>query len=247
MRIPYQNLHQIFNLNNRAGIADNRVQAGEFKELLRNGCTSLPDNLTVSGHLDLSGCTSLTSLPDNLTVSGNLNLRGCTSLTSLPDWITQLGARPNRQTIVVILEGTGLSNEIIERLSRMDAPGMRFEYSMHDAISRGTTFQKLSDAIRFWEALLPQDHNSIPVVDELNENNCCIFLDRLIGTAEYKNANTRVSMAIRIQAIFISLEQNRELIELAEQIISDAIETCGDRVIMALDDLEYVTCLKSTI
>ena len=38
--------------------------------------TSLPDNLTVGGSIDLEGCTGITSLPDNLTVGGYLDLRG---------------------------------------------------------------------------------------------------------------------------------------------------------------------------
>ena len=42
-----------------------------------------PDNLSVSGALDLSGCTGLTALPDNLSVSGELDLSGCTGLPEL--------------------------------------------------------------------------------------------------------------------------------------------------------------------
>ena len=40
-----------------------------------------PDNLQVSGWLDLRGCTGLTALPDNLQVSGGLDLSGCTGLS----------------------------------------------------------------------------------------------------------------------------------------------------------------------
>ena len=45
-------------------------------DLRGTGITSLPDNLTVGGWLDLEGCTGITSLPDNLTVGGWLDLRG---------------------------------------------------------------------------------------------------------------------------------------------------------------------------
>ena len=38
-------------------------------------------NATVSGSLNLTGCTSLTALPDGLTVGRSLDLTGCTSLT----------------------------------------------------------------------------------------------------------------------------------------------------------------------
>jgi hypothetical protein len=43
----------------------------------------LPDNLSVSGDLDLRH-TGVTKLPDNLSVGGNLHLFG-TDVTELPD------------------------------------------------------------------------------------------------------------------------------------------------------------------
>ena len=62
--------------------------------------TSLPDNLSVGGSLNLRG-TSITSLPDNLSVGGSLNLRG-TSITSLPDNLS-VGGYLN-------LEGTSITS-----------------------------------------------------------------------------------------------------------------------------------------
>ena len=66
------------------------------------GITSLPDNLTVGGYLDLEGCTGITSLPDNLTVGGYLDLEGCTGITSLPDNLTVGGG--------LYLRGTGITS-----------------------------------------------------------------------------------------------------------------------------------------
>ena len=45
-------------------------------DLRGTGITSLPDNLTVGGWIDLEGCVAITSLPDNLTVGISLDLRG---------------------------------------------------------------------------------------------------------------------------------------------------------------------------
>jgi len=53
------------------------------KYLRGTNITSLPDNLSVGGNLDLDG-TNITSLPDNLSVGGSLYLRG-TKITALPD------------------------------------------------------------------------------------------------------------------------------------------------------------------
>ena len=52
--------------------------------------TSLPDNLTVGGHLYLSDTPPITSLPDNLTVGGNLEL-SYAKITSLPNNLTVRG------------------------------------------------------------------------------------------------------------------------------------------------------------
>ena len=57
-------------------IKDKKPFYGGYLDLNGTGITSLPDNLTVGGYLDLEGCTGITSLPDNLTVGGNLYLRG---------------------------------------------------------------------------------------------------------------------------------------------------------------------------
>ncbi|MFP9482766.1 hypothetical protein AB6D47_14755, partial [Pectobacterium brasiliense] len=62
---------------------DSIVIEGDLSLLGGTGITSLPDNLSVGGSLDLRG-TGITSLPDNLSVGGSLYLRG-TGITSLPD------------------------------------------------------------------------------------------------------------------------------------------------------------------
>jgi len=42
----------------------------DWKTLAIRGVS--PDNLSVGGWLDLTGCTGLTSLPDNLSVGGKI-------------------------------------------------------------------------------------------------------------------------------------------------------------------------------
>jgi hypothetical protein len=95
---------------------------GGSLDLRGTGITSLPDNLTVGGSLDLENCTGITSLPDNLTVGGYLDLRG-TGITSLPDNLTVGGyldlrgtgitSLPDNLTVggSLYLRGTGITNE----------------------------------------------------------------------------------------------------------------------------------------
>ena len=73
-------------------LPDNLTVGGSLDLSGCTGLTALPDNLTVGGWLDLRRCTGLTALPDNLTVGGSLDLSGCTGLTALPDNLTVGGS-----------------------------------------------------------------------------------------------------------------------------------------------------------
>ncbi|MEI7252383.1 hypothetical protein WCU77_19120, partial [Pectobacterium versatile] len=77
------------------------------------GITSLPENLSVGGYLDLNG-TGITSLPENLSVGGYLDLRG-TGITSLPDNFTcdSLYLDPQRFDNVTYRENCGNSSRTI--------------------------------------------------------------------------------------------------------------------------------------
>jgi len=77
-------------LENCTGITSlpDNLTVGGYLDLRGTGITSLPDNLTVGGSLYLKNCTGITSLPDNLTVGGSLDLENCTGITSLPDNLT---------------------------------------------------------------------------------------------------------------------------------------------------------------
>ena len=68
--------------------------------------------INYKGSLDLEGCTGITSLPDNLTVGGSLDLRG-TGITSLPDNLTVGG--------YLDLRGTGITNKNVNTVLSADA------------------------------------------------------------------------------------------------------------------------------
>ncbi|WP_051983882.1 hypothetical protein [Pectobacterium wasabiae] len=76
------------------------VIEGDLSLLGRTDITSLPENLSVGGYLDLEG-TGITSLPENLSVGGSLYLRG-TGITSLPENLSVGGS--------LYLRGTGITS-----------------------------------------------------------------------------------------------------------------------------------------
>ena len=53
--------------------------------LINSNITKLPNDLYVTGDLELVHCKQLTKLPDKLYVEGNLILENCNQLTKLPD------------------------------------------------------------------------------------------------------------------------------------------------------------------
>ena len=83
-----------------------------------SGCsslTALPHGLTVSGSFDLSGCAALTALPRGLIVSGYLDLSGCTSLTALPHGLTVSGELDlsGCTSLAALPDGLTVSGELV--------------------------------------------------------------------------------------------------------------------------------------
>jgi len=206
------------------------------------GCTglrSLPDNFHVGEVLDLSDCTELTSLPDGLRIGKHLILAGCISLTSLPNWITTLGPCSNGSIREVVLTGTGLSDEIIERLINTPAPGMQFHFG-NIAAPVQRNFDSLNHALAFWGGIVQR--RDLPELN-LQENSLedmIHFLERLINTAEYQNAQTRNPLAIRVLNMASFLSENEDMKAKALGLIHQGLESCDDRVIATLDDVELL-------
>ena len=119
------------------------LTVGGYLDLRDTGITSLPDNLTVGGYLDLDG-TGITSLPDNLTVGEYLDLRG-TGITSLPDNLTVGGG--------LYLCGTGikdtskvknkLSQDARQRIKNITNQVLRWEFGNRIYIKVDGIFSQL--------------------------------------------------------------------------------------------------------
>ncbi len=203
--------------------------------------TSLPNGLEVRGNLELYMCTNLTSLHLGLKVGGNLNLRWCTSSTSLPSWITTLGARTDGGTRIVDLEGTGLSDAIIERLHRVPAPGMQFRFS-HAATKPTITLATLDETLAFWFKEAKNKTLAIPsvVIDLKNRADVIRFLARLTETAEYKNVQTRQHLACRILETFHQMTLDDEIKARACIIIHQGLTSRDARIISALEEIELM-------
>ena len=209
------------------------------------GLTALPENLSVEGYLSLDGCTGLTALPENLSVGGSLYLGGCTGLTALPNWITTMGLTSQGSIRHVCLENTGLSDALIDRMRTIRTPDMRFHFS-RSAGQPEQQFSNLEQGFAFWRGLASSD-SEIPELDLRHDqaDDLVCYLGRLTGTADYQNQTSRPVLAQRVMAVMSLLAGNDRVRETALRHIHDALSSCDDRIILALDDLETLQLLTS--
>ena len=209
------------------------------------GLTALPENLSVKGHLHLDGCTGLTALPENLSVGGDLYLRHCTGLTALPNWITTMGLTSQRSIRHVYLENSGLSDALIDRMRTIRTPNMQFHFS-RSAGQPEQQFSNLEQGFAFWRRLA-SSNSEMPELDLRHDqaDDLVCYLGRLTGTADYQNQTSRPALAQRVMAVMSLLAGNDRVRETALRHIHDALSTCDDRIILALDDLETLQLLTS--
>ena len=209
------------------------------------GLTALPENLSVGGSLSLDGCTGLTALPENLSVGGSLYLDGCTGLTALPNWITTMGLTSQGSIRHVCLENTGLSDALIDHMRTITPPNMQFHFS-RSAGQPEQQFSNLEQGFAFWRRLASSD-SEIPELDLRHDqaDDLVCYLGRLTGTADYQNQTSRPVLAQRVMAVMSLLAGNDRVRETALRHIHDALSSCDDRIILALDDLETLQLLTS--
>ena len=257
----------LFRCTGLTTLPEKNLSVGGYLSL--GGCTSLtalPENLSVGGYLNLDGCTSLTALPENLSVGGGLSLAGCTGLralpenlslgsylllndctglTALPDWITTMGLDSAGYTRHVYLENTGLSDTLIDRLRTATTPGMRFYFS-RSAGQPEQQFANLEQGFAFWRALASSDAKmpELALRRDLAADLVC-YLGRLTSTADYQNQASRPVLGQRVMALISFLAGNDRVREDALRYISEALCSCDDRIILALDDLETLQLLTS--
>ena len=209
------------------------------------GLTALPENFSVGGDLSFRGCTGLTALPENLSVGGDLHLRHCTGLTALPNWITTMGLTSQNSIRHVYLENSGLSDALIDRMRTIRTPNMQFHFS-RSAGQPEQQFSNLEQGFAFWRRLA-SSNSEIPELDLRHDqaDDLVCYLGRLTGTADYQNQISRSVLAQRVMEVMSLLAGNDRVRETALRHIHDALSSCDDRIILALDDLETLQLLTS--
>jgi hypothetical protein len=215
------------------------------------GCTALtqlPDDLSVAGHLKLNGCTGLAALPEGLVVEGEMNLSGCTSLSQLPEHVLQWPLQRDGHPHIIDISGSGIGEASLLGLQNTAGAGVQLVCGVREVRSPANPqFASLSGAMAFWRPLAssrPQtaipngDPTPVLHADPRQLADFLSFLDRLRGTADYQNGRSRPLLARRIVGLIDELAASESLAALCHERVGQALESCGDRVIWALNQLE---------
>ena len=226
-----------------------KITAGNNIQLIGcNSLASLSGHISNDGSFTLAQCPRLRSLSGTLSPGSNLYFCYCPQLTALPDWITTLGTTLSGSTRQVFFRSCGLSTGLIGRLHDAQAPGMSFIISGTNPGLTQKRFDNFQMAFAFWRELAACDEKT-PVVTLLPQQSreLVIFLGKLTVTSDYGNQATRPVLARRIVHALLSVLGQEQTRDMALNLIHDAISTCSDRVILALDDLETLELLDRAI
>jgi len=210
----------------------------------------LPDNLRVDGNLNLSGCIRFQQLPNDLQLGGNLDLSGCTSLTSLPAWITQLGRCENGNIREIDITHTNFSENVQEQLRQAHPEGIRFIFDHAPAAIANNL--SLPHALNHWgidqSQLISTQITGLVSENQISEHqtqNLSTYLVRLKNTADARNNNTRPLMQQRVNTLMQGIVEDYDgFREIALNTISVGLESCDDRVIHALNDIEVALATR---
>ena len=204
---------------------------------------TLPEKLTVQKSLNLSGCHSLEFLSEDISFGGDLDLRNCTNLTTLPNMITTLGSTYNNLCRNVYLQDTGLSDTLIDHLRNSTTENMEFHFFQAQKYAK-KTFSSIKQGFTFWRDLASSDAE-IPEfnLNQFDENNVINYLEKLVSTADYQNKISRSLLAERVMILMSLLTQGDSIKRSVLDQIDSAITSCGDRVILGLDNLATMKLL----
>ena len=201
---------------------------------------NLSGNISSGGRLDIFNCPSLRSLSGTILPGGDLYFSDCPALTTLPDWVNTLGPTLSGKSRKVYFIKSGLSERLDWAFCNEELPGMRIFVSRWSALeAQQLLFDNFQMAFAFWQELAASNAETPALsLPPHQSRELVIFLEELTTTADYINLVSRPALAQRIIHTLLSVLGNERIQEMALVLIHDAISSCGDRVILALDDLE---------
>jgi hypothetical protein len=235
----------------------------------------LPTGLCIRDALYLDHCISLRHLPEDLTFTGLRNILsvwGCTSLTQLPDSVVRCFLHGRSGLFFCHMNDSGIPDGYVNRaIARIEAANDHFTHRLQNEragqsaqvadsgqevdASQGGQSTVLAFAIDFWRALAfagsGRDKLDGVAAQNLHADlpqlaSFVTFLHRLRETADYKNMHSRHLFAQRVVGLIAQIAASKDLAALCHERIGEALESCGDRVSWAMNQLELAVRVHLT-
>jgi hypothetical protein len=204
--------------------------------------TQLPRGLCVVGHLDCRDCTSLNQLHQGLSIGGNIDFRGCVELSTLPDDMAAWGHRADGQIRHVHLLGSGISPNAQRRFGVAQMPGMHLDFVIESIEPIDDRFGDLNAAAGFWYSQVAEraapDFGTWTDLLVRDRELLRQFLGRLCDTADYQHVAARTRLAGRVCDVLEAMGNSPKLRQICSDSISDALQSCGDRVMWVMNQVE---------
>lgn len=210
---------------------------GDLEVAGDSSITQLGEHLRVDGDIRIIGSASFRHLPNDLTLGGDLSVSGCAHVTSLPLSLLSLSSRSNGGTRFIDVRGTGVHLETVLRM-REQADGIIFmfaglKYSQAHTLQlllNHFGLQPCAPHIKAWPA---------PQQETLQR-----YLGRARKTADYKHTAVRPALFERLRLMMQAACRDENFRDRALDLLEDAMQSCGDRVIQGLGQVELALALK---
>ncbi|MGE0670185.1 MAG: NEL-type E3 ubiquitin ligase domain-containing protein [Parachlamydiales bacterium] len=220
-------------------------QIGQLRKLVdlslsETAFTSIPEQIGLLENLMnlFLYSTQLSSLPEQIGLLGNLsflNLGNNRNLQSLPNGILNLA-----HDCQVSIEGSGLSEHVLNNLQEIchapDYLGPRFYYSMGQ--SEGHDLKPLPTLINEFLAVLGEEERTFPQLDQLDDlqkGAIQSWLSRLSDAADFQRGGEfQKAFVKQVVGYLQEAENDQRFRELFLNIVTDAADTCGDRISLSI-------------
>ncbi|MET4696437.1 NEL-type E3 ubiquitin ligase domain-containing protein [Endozoicomonas lisbonensis] len=204
-------------------------------------------HIEVENDVDLSGCYQLRILPESerdFKVGGNIVLSGCKRLSPLPEYIISQGDSGNSRIRYITIDNWDSIPRCPDERDRAFNENIKLACQPLDN-APDETFDDFTKAFGFWSRNA-QSGQLAPGIEHLNDSDkgtLVEYMEHLTRTAEYRVSPGSLAQRVLNVLPLISEDSDGEIRARALDTMYSAIITCGDKVILALNDLECLTLL----
>jgi hypothetical protein len=233
----YIGLSNLHNLK----LDDNFFTCGTLE--IYNCNINLPEDMIIGNDLILDSCNSIECLPNNIQVGGDISILNCSNIKALPSfWLTNIPhnlpfSNINNNFYGIFLENTGISAEDIDNYD---------QNTPYNIIVTDKLFftRDIYELIAIWQCDADStDEIELENIKNDDQENIRIFLCKLMETKSYENESIKKYLANKVVNILKLITTQDNLKENILLIIHDAISTCEDRVLLSLEEIEFLPLL----